>query len=276
MKKYSPDIFKTKILGEKTAVICGPNGHKFLYANEQKLFTAFRPHSTQRLLRSYQNKSAAANPSPPALVDHGIPASRQKIISQPGFLKPDALARELGKMDLICQQLLKTHWEGKHEVNVFPLAKMITLTISCRFLLGVDDPEPLVRQLDNFDSVSDGLSSIILNVPGTTFYRANKAAAALRKELLGVIRERREAMAAGKPMRGLLSHMIVFTDLGTGKRMPDAVIADNIMGMVIAGFNTVASAITFLMKNVGERPLIYNKIRAGNNQFSLFQKNYKN
>lgn len=55
MKKYSPHVFKTKILGEKTAVICGPAGNKFLFANEQKLVVAWRPHPMQKLYRSYKN-----------------------------------------------------------------------------------------------------------------------------------------------------------------------------------------------------------------------------
>ena len=90
MKKYSPDIFKTKILGEKTAVICGPNGHKFLFANEQKLFTEFRPHPMQRLFRSYESKA----PPPPPAADHML-RDEVKAIRQPGFLKPEALARFL-------------------------------------------------------------------------------------------------------------------------------------------------------------------------------------
>ena len=67
MKKYSPHVFKTKILGEKTAVICGPAGNKFLSANEQKLVVAWRPHPMQKLYRSYKNTASpppAAAPSP--------------------------------------------------------------------------------------------------------------------------------------------------------------------------------------------------------------------
>ncbi|KAF2317949.1 hypothetical protein GH714_041273 [Hevea brasiliensis] len=194
MKKYSPDIFKTKILGEKTAVICGPNGHKFLFSNEQKLFTVFRPHSMQKLFRSYQAKAPA--PSEP----------EAKILRSPAFLKPEALVRYLGKMDSITQQQMKIIGRGK-----------------------------------------------ILS-------RAKKAVAAIRKELTTVVKEKRASISiSGAPMQDILSHMIVATD-PSGKHMPEAEIADKMMGLLTAGYSTVATAITFFMKYVGERPDIYKKI----------------
>ncbi|KAK4588808.1 hypothetical protein RGQ29_019705 [Quercus rubra] len=97
MKKYNPDIFKTKILGTETVVICGPSGHKFLFTNEQKLFTAFRPDSMQKMFCSYQ--AAPAQISRDAEV---------KILKSPGFLKPDALVRYLGIMDSITQQQMQS------------------------------------------------------------------------------------------------------------------------------------------------------------------------
>ncbi|KAL6314954.1 hypothetical protein AAG906_029175 [Vitis piasezkii] len=61
-----PEKF-TKILGEKTAVACGPAGNKFLFANEQKIVVAWCPHHMQKLYRSYKNTASpppAAAPSP--------------------------------------------------------------------------------------------------------------------------------------------------------------------------------------------------------------------
>ncbi|KAF2310716.1 hypothetical protein GH714_016557 [Hevea brasiliensis] len=179
MKKYSPDIFKTKILGEETAVICGPNGHKFLFSNEQKLFTAFRPHSMQKLFRSY--KAAAAAP---------VQISREaesKMLRSPGFLKPEALVRYLDKMDSITQQQqMQTYWE--------------------------DDHERIAKLVSNFDDITLGMHSIPVNFPGTIFHRASRAAAAIRKELKTVIGEKKAAIATGAPMQDILSHMIVATD----------------------------------------------------------------
>ncbi|CDP12622.1 unnamed protein product [Coffea canephora] len=203
MKKYSPDIFKTKILGEKTA--------------------------------------------------------------------PEALARFLGKMDSISHQLLVDHWEGKEEVEAYPLVKIITLTLSCKFILGTDNPERIARLVSDFDDVTLGMHSIMLNVPGTIFYKANKAAAAIRKELLLVIKEKEAALATGEPLHDILSHMIVITD-PSGKHMPEAEIADKMMGLIVAGYSTVATAITFMMKYVGERPDIYDKIRAEHMEIAASKK----
>ncbi|CAK7357402.1 unnamed protein product [Dovyalis caffra] len=181
MKKYSSDIFKTKIFGEKIAVVCGPNGHKFLFTNEQKLFTAFRTHSMQKLFRSYQAAAPAQIPRD----------AESKMLRSPGFLKPEALVRYLGKMDSITQQQMQTYWEGKDEIKAFPLAKTLTLSLACRFFLGSDDPERIARLVSNFDDITLGMHSIPLDYPGTTFYRANKAAAAIRKDLRRVIDEKR-------------------------------------------------------------------------------------
>ncbi|KAG5255253.1 beta-amyrin oxidase [Salix suchowensis] len=249
MKKYSSDIFKTRILGEKTVVICGPDGNKYLFSNEQKLFTAFRPHSMRKLFRSHQ----AAAP---------IEVSREtasKILRSPGFLKPEALVRYLGKMDSITQQQMQTYWEGKDEIKAFPFAKTLTLSLACRFFLGSDDPERIARLVSNFDDVTLGMHSIPSGFPGTAFYRASKAAAAIRRELRKVISEKRASMAGGAQVQDILCHMILATDT-SGKHMTEAEIAGKILGVLVAGYSTVATAMTFFMKYVGQRPDIYAKI----------------
>ena len=252
MKKYSSDIFKTKILGEETVVMCGPDGHKYLFSNEQKLFTVFRPHSMQKLFLSDEG-------SAPAVITR---EAESKIIRSPGFLKPEALVRYLGKMDSITQQKMQTYWEGKDEVKVFPFAKTLTLSLACRFFLGTDDPERIARLVSNFDDVTLGMHSIPLNFPGTACYRANKATAAIREELRIVINEKRAIMAEGAQVQDVLCHMILATD-PSGKHMAEAEIAGMMMGLLVAGYSTVATAMTFFMKYVGQRPDIYAKILAG-------------
>lgn len=147
------------------------------------------------------------------------------------------------------------------------LTKTITLTLACQFFMGIENPERIANLVTHFDDITLGMHSLIINIPGTMFYRGNKAAMTIRKELLTMIQEKKADMAKGARVRDILSHMIVMKDV-TGKSMPEAEIADKIMGLIVAGYSTVSTTMTFFMKYVGLNPDIYDKIRSGKIQIS--------
>ncbi|EEF24387.1 cytochrome P450, putative, partial [Ricinus communis] len=45
VKKYSPDVFQTSLLGENMAVFCGASGNKLLFTSENKYVKAWWPKS---------------------------------------------------------------------------------------------------------------------------------------------------------------------------------------------------------------------------------------
>ncbi|KAK3003470.1 hypothetical protein RJ639_019379, partial [Escallonia herrerae] len=49
MAKYSSNVFRTSLLGEKAAVFCGASGNKFLFSNENKLVQAWWPASVDKV-----------------------------------------------------------------------------------------------------------------------------------------------------------------------------------------------------------------------------------
>ncbi|KAM7499090.1 hypothetical protein LguiA_023504 [Lonicera macranthoides] len=80
------------------------------------------------------------------------------------------------------------------------------------------------------------------------------------RELQQVIKEKNAAISGGLPTHYILTHMIAKTD-PTGRLMPDHEITDEVMGLLVAGFSTPTTALTFLIKFNGERPQVFEKIR---------------
>ncbi|PRQ36626.1 putative cytochrome P450 [Rosa chinensis] len=161
MKKYSSKIFKTKILGERTVVLCGTAGHKFVASNEEKLFAAWRPHSMQKLFRSSYQKAASII----------MPRQMEKHVSHaPGFLRAEALVGYVAAMDFMVLDHLKTHWDGKQVVDAYRLTQLLVLTLSAKLFMRLEGHRRIDKLVELMDTMMLALHTIPVNIPGTVFH----------------------------------------------------------------------------------------------------------
>ncbi|KAK9281967.1 hypothetical protein L1049_004876 [Liquidambar formosana] len=221
MAKYSSQIFKTSLLGEPAAVVCGAAGNKFLFSNENKLVTSWWPNSVNKIFPSSLQTSSKEESK-----------KMRKLL--PNFLKPEALQWYIGIMDGIAQRHFEAGW---------------------------DDPEHVDKFADPFNALASGIISIPIDLPGTPFNRAIKASNLIRKELRDIIKQRKVDLAEKKasPTQDILSHMLLTAD-ENGQYMNEMDIADKILGLLIGGHDTASAAITFVVKYLAELPEIYDEV----------------
>ncbi|KAK5830859.1 hypothetical protein PVK06_014654 [Gossypium arboreum] len=248
MAKYSSQVFKTSIFGEPMAVVCGAVGNKFLFSNENKLVTSWWPDSVNKIFPSSTQTSSK---------EESI--KMRKML--PNFLKPEALQRYIGMMDMIAQRHFEASWEGKQEITVFPLAKRYTFWVACKVFLSIEDPVHVSKFADPFNALAAGIIAVPIDLPGTPFRRAINAAETIRKELMAIIKQRKMDLAENKatPNQDILSHMLLATD-EKGQFLNELNIADRILGLLIGGHDTASATITFIVKYLAELPNNYSEV----------------
>lgn len=253
MTRYSSEVFKTSLLGEPVAVLCGAAGNKFLFSNEGKAVTAWWPSSVNKIFPSSAQTSSNLE-------------SLKMRRMLPHFLKPDALRRHVPVVDAIAGRHFAADWDRKDRVEVFPLAKRFTFWVACRLFMSLEDPRCIADFACPFNLLSAGILSIPINLPGTPFNKGIRASKAIRKKLSVIIRRRKEELEEGRaaPGQDILSHMLVATD-ESGKPMitSDNDIADKILGLLIGGHDTASAACTFIVKYLAELPHVYNQVYNG-------------
>lgn len=95
------------------------------------------------------------------------------------------------------------------------------------------------------------------------FYRAMKAAEAMRKEVLMLIKEKKAAVSSGgAKVTDIMSHLLFNPD-PTGRFIPENEVADKVMGLMTGGFHSPSMATSFLIKYLGEYPKVCDKVRTG-------------
>nr|XP_043634125.1 beta-amyrin 28-monooxygenase-like [Erigeron canadensis] len=250
IKKHgSPLVFKTSILGDRMAVFCGPAGNKFLFGNENKLVGAWWPISVRKIFGKC------------LLTTRGNEAKwmRKMLLS---YLGPDAFASHYAAtMDVVTRSHIENHWRGKEEVNVYKTIRLYAFELVCRLFLSLEELNHIAKLGSLFDVFLNGVIELPIDFPGTRFNRSKKAAAAIRTELMILIKARRVALEEGKASssQDLLSHLLTSSD-ECGRYLTEWEIANNILLLLFAGHDTSTCSITLIMKRLGEHPNVYDKV----------------
>lgn len=253
MKKYSPEVFQTSLMGEQMAIFCGPQGNKFLFTNENKLLTSWWPQSMKKALLF------------PEFVEESLKeVSALKRSFMHDILKPEALKQYIPVMDALARQHIEHEWVPNKEVKVFPLSKKYTFDLACKLFMSIEDPAHVKKLADPFHLVTNGMFSVPIDFPGTAYHGAIKGGKLVRAELLKIIRDRRRELTENKETEGrdLLSRMLLVKD-EDGQFMSEMEISNNIIGLLVASYETTSSAVTFVLKHLAELPHIYDQVFKG-------------
>ncbi|CAK9329917.1 unnamed protein product [Citrullus colocynthis] len=250
--KYKTEIFTTSVLGEPTAAFCSASGNKLLFSNEQKLVTPWWPKSADKVFPSTVKYNTNEE------------AKRTKNLL-PQFIKPEALRRYVGVMDSIAQKHFASMWENKKEIVVVSTLKDYTFSLACRLFMSLEDVNEVQRIFKRFEEIASGIISVPIDFPGTMFRKAIKASEFVRKELLGIIRQRKTDLGEGKASatQDILSHMLLATD-SNGQFIHEEDIAAKILGLLVGGHDTGVCTCTFVVKYLAALPHVYENVYNAN------------
>ncbi|KAH6829811.1 hypothetical protein C2S53_020549 [Perilla frutescens var. hirtella] len=249
MARYGSDVFKTSLLGKPMAVLCGAAGNKFLFSNENKSVAVWWPASVRALL----GECLATTPGVEGMM-------MRNMVSY--FVTPDAFTKlYIQTMDIVSRQHIHTYWQDKEELKVFPAVKLYTFELACRLFMSVEEAAQINKLAALFNVFLGGIISMAVDFPGTRFYKAKRATAAIKRELKMVVRQRREALAqnAALASQDLLTHLLASPD-EKGNFMSEDVIVNNVLLLLFAGHDTSSSAITLLIRALAQHPQVLEKV----------------
>ncbi|KAI6698466.1 hypothetical protein NL676_018585 [Syzygium grande] len=201
-------------------------------------------------------------------INNGAPIKKGKLNSVDkkllmSFFNLEALMRSVGVIDEATKDHLRTHWEGKDQLEAYSTLKQHTFELACRLFMSITDPQLVSRLAEHFHVFLRGVIDLPINVPGTKFYRAKKAADSIRKELQVLVKQRRMELEkkTASPSQDLMSHLIANGD-ENGKLMPEVEIINNMLNLLFAGHDTSTSTLVLIIKYLSELPHVLEKFIA--------------
>ena len=244
-EKYGP-LFKTRLLGQPTIFLQGPDANRFLFSQESDRFAVTWPSSVRALL----------GPLSLALQTGGVHAQRRRLMAQ--AFQPRALAGYIDTMETISDRYFQ-HWAETSPLTWYPQLRRYTFDIACKLLVGLDNAsETDLGHL--FETWCSGLFTFPVNLPWTSFGKAKRSRDLLLAELERLIRERKQAERS-PDTTDALELLLNATD-DNGDRLTIEELKDQVLLLLFAGHETLTSSLASFCLTVAQNPEVKANARA--------------
>jgi cytochrome P450 len=181
---------------------------------------------------------------------------QKRKLLMPAFHR-EALRNYLTTMETLTARYLE-RWERLGEFKWFDENKRLTFEIACTLLTGntMDDDAQTAQLSQHFTDLTNGLTSLPLNLPGMPYAKALKARDALLAYIEGRVRER-----MANPGTDALSLLVLARDEnGDGLSMQELVV--QALLLLFAGHETTTSMLTSFCMCLAQQPEVWAKARA--------------
>lgn len=234
------DVFETHLLGEHMVLVRGERAITDLFAHGDRL-KGWWPASVRRLV------------GPLALINRQGSAhrARRRVIGQ--LFSAPALRRYTPAIVDLVEALSKELLEAKGPAQLRGLMRRFAFGVIATTVLGLemDDREKL---FEDFEIWSSGLFSLPIALPGSPFARALGARRRLLDRLRGVLAQVEASADQGHgPAAGGLDLIAGGLD-EAGLPLSDEDVAEQLLLLLFAGYETTASSLVCLMLALLQHP----------------------
>ncbi|CAO2836198.1 unnamed protein product [Amaranthus hypochondriacus] len=232
--------FKTHILGETNVFVSDTKSAKEILSNDLGKFTKKYMRSIGEVIGS-QSLLCASHQNHNLLRSHLLDLFTSNSISQ--FTT---------QFDELVVNTLST-WERREHVFILHESLKMTLKAMCKMLLSLEAKnEELCLLQKDVAYVCQAMLAFPWKFPWTNFSKGLKARKRIMEMLAKIIKERKDKESIQDP--SIYDHKDVLQYLLStdSNILTDAQIKDNILTMIIAGQDTTASAMTWMVKYLDE------------------------
>ena len=143
--------------------------------------------------------------------------------------------------------------------------KILTFNIMCSLLFGIERGGVRDKLVDGFQRMIEGMWAVPVNLPFTRYNRGLKASGMVQNLVKKLIHEKREQLEknVSSPNQDLITCLLSIRKEDNEEVITEKEIVHNVMLTMIAGHDTLANLITFMMLFLANEPSIYESVLQG-------------
>ncbi|XP_047331719.1 ent-kaurenoic acid oxidase 1-like [Impatiens glandulifera] len=244
------EMFRSHLFGSPSIIVCSPSMSKFVLQSSDDLFKMAWPS-----IEIIGHKSLVSV--------HGIAHMRLrnfilKIVNQPQSLRHTA--------SLVQPRIVKTLelWAHKGRVIASHEIRKVTFENIGKFFAGFEPGHTMDSLAKFYEGVIKGFRATPLDFPGTAYRHALQS----RKKVIAIFRDEMEKRRENKEYamskkNDVLNGLMELKD-EDGNNLDEIEILDNILSLVVAGYESTSLSIMWAIYNLAKYPDVLEKVREEN------------